>query len=276
MIGVLLGLFVSATSLHAHGLLPRFWHHAYFDGGRGDLFSQRAIKYCASAISTRLELMESFSLTQFNGGFRIEGFPDAVRFIKLDHPQAQRIADLALHLRDLIFDRECLESINTLVAGQDVIREALWRSAVIHLMKCFGTSASRFQLSADKIFKTEPPEAKKVFEYFQHLRDKHLAHDENSYSTCIPGAVVNRGDAPSKIAKIITFGAHTMTLDQTSFANLMLLIKRAHDWVISQYDLACDRMVERLEAVPYSQLTSMEEVVYSVPTVDEIGRSRPR
>jgi hypothetical protein len=47
--------------------------------------------------------MEQFELSKADGGLQIEGFPDAVKVIRLDGPRAKRLADLALHRADLDF-----------------------------------------------------------------------------------------------------------------------------------------------------------------------------
>ena len=76
--------------------------------------------------------MEHFEITKTSEGFHIEGFPDAVKVIRLDGPKAQRLADLALHKADLEFALDCLEQINKVPEQPYVLRQALWRSAVVH------------------------------------------------------------------------------------------------------------------------------------------------
>ncbi len=218
--------------------------------------------------------MEHYSVTRVEGGLHVEGFPDAVRLIKLDDPKARRVSDLLLHRYDLEFADACLEEINKAPVDPPIMREALWRSAIVHFAKCFGSSAARFQLSREKIYKGEPPEAKQVFEYFQHLRDKHVVHDENSYSQSIPGAVLNRGDKPYKIEKILCLGAHANTLEQGNYNNLKLLIQKALAWVVAEFDTCCDVVTKELEALPYEDLLKRPEVTYRVPSAEEIGDNR--
>jgi hypothetical protein len=198
--------------------------------------------------------MEQYSVTHVEGGLHVEGFPDAVKLIKLDDPKAHRISDLVLHRHDLEFADACLEAINRVPIDPPTVREALWRCARVHFAKCFGNSAARFQLSHKKIYRNEPPEARRVFEHFQHLRDKHVVHDENSYSQSIPGAVLNRGDKPYKIEKILCFEAHKNTLEQGSYGQLKLLIQKALAWVVSEFDTCCEIVTKELEAIPYDEL----------------------
>ena len=47
--------------------------------------------------------MEDFSITKSAQGFHIEGFPEAVKVLRISGPKSQRLADLALHKSDLDF-----------------------------------------------------------------------------------------------------------------------------------------------------------------------------
>jgi hypothetical protein len=218
--------------------------------------------------------MEHYSVTRTDNGLHIEGFPDGIKVIALDNPKARRISDLLLHKQDLEFADQCLDEINNVGDESRTIQEALWRSAIIHYCKCFGNSVSRFQLSRDKIYKREPPEAEIVYRYFQDLRDKHVVHDENAYSQSIPGAILNDGTKEYKIEKIVCFGARANTLDQTNYANLKLLIQKATTWVDAQFETCCELVTKELEAVPYNKLLQKEQLNYQAPTVEAISASR--
>lgn len=158
--------------------------------------------------------MEYFATSKTDHGLRIEGFPDAVGAVRLAGPEAKRLADLSLHLTDLRFATECLDGINDAPTEPNVVREALWRSAIVHFAKCFGTSKSRFKLQPDQVYKGDALGIE-VFRYFMDLRNRHVVHDENSYMQCVTGAVVNRVDAEVKIAKILTLDGRPVALRDT-------------------------------------------------------------
>ena len=84
--------------------------------------------------------MENLDLSQRDSSLHIEGFPDAVKILDIEGPLAKRLADLALHRSDLEFADGCLDAINLAPEEPYVIREALWRSAIVHFMKCSGDS----------------------------------------------------------------------------------------------------------------------------------------
>lgn len=191
----------------------------------------------------------------------------------MEHKQ-KRLSDMSLHKADLDFAENCLNAINTAPEEPNVTREALWRSAIVHFIKCFGDSSSRFQLSHIKVLKSEPGEAKIAFEYFKNIRNKHIIHDENSYAQSIPGAILNKGDKSYKIEKIICFTAITATLDQTSYGNLILLIQKTRAWVITEFDQLCISLTTELEKESYTNLVAKESMEFRVPKIEELHKKR--
>lgn len=217
--------------------------------------------------------MDHFAISKTEAGLHIEGFPDAVKVVTINGPEAKWLADLSLHKEDLEFADACLDAINQTPESPIVAREALWRSAIVHFMKCFGNGA-RFQLSAEKIYRGETKEALMAFEYFKGLRNKHVVHDENSYAQSIPGALLNNGTKDYKIEKIVCFAAFGATLEHGNYGNLKLLIEKARTWVISEFDSLCERLTAVLEKESYDKLLSREAITYRVPTVEDISRTR--
>lgn len=218
--------------------------------------------------------MDNFNVSQRESGLHIEGFPDAVKIIDIEGPRAKRLADLALHRNDLEFADSCLDAINLAPEEPFVIREALWRSAIVHFMKCFGNSGARFQLSAAKVLKGVPAESFMAFEYFRNLRNKHFVHDENSYAQSLPGAILNDGTKTYKIEKIVCFNAFAVTLGQENYGNLKLLIQRSRTWIVAEFDELCDTLTAELEREPYKSLLKKESLTCRAPTSDEIHNNR--
>ena len=86
-------------------------------------------------------------------GFRIEGYPDAVKVIALKGPDASKLSALTLHHRDLTF---CLECLDRLALGQDdLIQAALWEITILTFIKCFQNSNSRKPLEREDIYKKQ-------------------------------------------------------------------------------------------------------------------------
>jgi hypothetical protein len=217
--------------------------------------------------------MESFEITKTAAGFHIEGFPDAVKVIRIEGPKARRLADLALHRADLEFGLLCLEEINRAPLEPYILRQALWRSAVVHLVKCFGASESRFSLDSRVVYKGDA-EGVEQYKYFESLRNKHLVHDENSYAQCLPGAILNKVENPHKIAKIACLSVFGDTLSQGSYSNLHLLLTLAQKWVVAQFDELCDVITKDLEGEPYDALLSRQAITYTVPGPEDVHGKR--
>lgn len=221
--------------------------------------------------------MEYFSISKGPSGFHVEGVPDAIKLIRANGPIADRISGLALHQTDLRFADQCLDAINQFPESASMLRAASWRSAVMHFGKCFGSSAARFQLNENTIYKNEPALALEVYEYFKNLRNKNIIHDENSLSQSITGAAaINRGDKPYKIEKIVCFAAISDVLGQENFSNLKMLIQKALEWVDAEFETCCQRLSRDLEMKPYDELFNMDVVMYSKPDIDDVGKNRNR
>lgn len=213
--------------------------------------------------------MEPLNITQVEGGFHVQGYPNATKIIEVSGPKAKQLSDVALHKIDLEFARECLDSMNEAPDHSDAFRQSLWRSAITHYIKCFGHNKSRSSLSYNKIYSNEP-KAKGPFEYFKDLRNKHLIHDENSYAQCIPGAILNKADSSVKIARIVTLSVLSESLCQQNYANLYNLIDRALKWVTNKYDSLCNSIAKELEDLPFSELNSRDQIRYRVPELKDL------
>ena len=216
--------------------------------------------------------MESLNFSFANGRFEILGFPDAVKAVALTRQEGKFLADLALHQADLEFALNCLDGINRHPTDA-FIQQALWRSAVTHFVKCFSSGARRF-LQPNQVLKGQPELALWAFNYIKELRNKHVAHDDNSLSQSIPGAVINNGTKKFKIEKIFALPIHADTLMPENYSNLKLLCDVVLAWVVNQFDLECDRITAVLEKSSHHDLMRRSEPSFSSAKIEDIGKSR--
>lgn len=216
--------------------------------------------------------MEHFKISESSGGWVVDGIPNAAGLISLVGPLARRLSDLSLHREDLLFARQALDTLDSYLTA-DFVREALWRTAIIHYYKCFGDGV-RFQLTAKKIYATSPPESLEAFEYLKALRNKHFVHDENAYAQCLTGAVLNGGDKDYKVEKIVSLCTKAVTLVEGNFRNLSLLADEALNWVTNQFDELCVRISDDLEARTYADLMALGALSYQVPVIEQAFRTR--
>lgn len=225
--------------------------------------------------TARLELNDlSFIFTET--GIEVHGFPDAVKVIKLEGPLSRQLGDIVLHQEDLKFAKQCLEGINLVPEDPFFLREGLWRSALVHVMKCFGSNVARSSLPEAKILQGQPPEAKVVFDYFKNLRNKFIVHDENAYMQAMTGALINNGRKRFKVEQVVAFTATSATLEEANYGNLMLLIDTSYQWTVQRFDLLCKLIAEELEATDYEQLISRDPPEFRVPEAHEVANTRPK
>jgi hypothetical protein len=203
----------------------------------------------------------------------LQAHPDAVRVVALDNHKAKRLSDLALHRTDLTFANECLDALNTAPVEPAVLREALWRSAIIHYVKCFGEGV-RFQLQAAQVYKGEPAIALEQFGFFKSLRHKHFIHDENSLMQSIPIAAINNGTKAYKVEEVSCFTTNTGTLNDGNWGNLKKLVETASLWVIKEFDSLAERLRSNLETKPYEELLAMADAEYRSPKIEDIAKKR--
>lgn len=205
-------------------------------------------------------------------GIQLNLYPTAERAIKLTGGRATRFAHLALHEHDLRFAGECLVHLRSQAQFPDIVREALWRSAVVHYLKCFGDSAARFSLDPRTVF--DPGLPQQVHQYFRDLRNMHLVHDDNPYLQALPvGIISHLGDAP-KVQDLLVLSIRSDTLNPGNVGNLDLLIGTAHHWVKAALDKAQASARDELEQVDHAELLSREEANFRVPTVEDLSTRR--
>lgn len=226
-------------------------------------------------INCEMILMETFDLTFKGSEIHVDGFPDAVKVIKVEGRLGARVADLALHRIDL----ECaLDGLKKINHHTDLtVRQALWHSAITTFIKCFDESSkSRGKLDSNKVYKNKSTFALLSHKYFDHLRNKHITHDDNNYSQCQTGAILNNGTKRYKIEKIISPTFTAWTLNQGDYNNLHSLIEDALSWIDNEYNNLCNKITIELESKSYHELFQMENIEYMPPSPDSINKTRNR
>lgn len=78
-----------------------------------------------------------------------------------------------------------------------------------------------------------------------------------------------------KIAKIVCLSVIGHTLSQNNYSNLHLLVTRAREWVVAQFDEICDVLTSELEPKSYDELFGLDGITYTALGADDVHRSRP-
>jgi hypothetical protein len=233
----------------------------------------------AATHSATLIIVQRYKITLVDDQFHIEGFPDAVKAISISGiaPHLSRqLADCVLHRDDLIFSRECADLLRNTDINIPVVRESLWRSAIVHYCKCFDQSGRiRAVISSSRYLPTG--NARAGHQFFIDLRNKHLVHDENPYVQASTGAVIAPESKGYKVEKVICTSIKSITLTDENLGILDRLIGEALKWVESQFDQLCEQIREQLEGLSCETLMAQPEMTpYRAPTANDVSIRRQR
>lgn len=205
--------------------------------------------------------METYQVIQTGpGSGQIAGLPaNVVKLVQLDQddPLARRVAHLALHKADLQFAGEFLDALERLPQYHDKAKVGLWRSSIVHYFKCFGDAGHRFQLDPKAVYKDRPPELLRAFELFKSIRNKHIVHDESTYTQCAVAAALNDGTAgETKVERVVALVGALEVRNQENMSNLRALISYADEWIREQLEELITILKRRLNERPYSELAA--------------------
>jgi len=212
--------------------------------------------------------------------FQIPGdFPNGVKVVRVLGEDARKLADLGLHRSDLRFARESLDAINHPNITPH-IQESLWRSAIVHLYKCFQFSESRASLRADEVYAGAPAQARLNFDYFRNVRNKQMVHDENSSTQSAVIAILNDGTKTRKVEAVRSLAISFQMLGgpqgQPNYESFYQVVQRVNDWVGKEFDKLEKQIYADLEKLTYQELSAMPSVTSRVPLTSEVAQRRPR
>ncbi len=113
-----------------------------------------------------------------------------------------------------------------------------------------------------------------AFEYFQHLRDKHVVHDENAYSQSLSAVALNARQAAFKVADVISMSITASTIDEQHIRSMLQLVNHTFGWVERKRDELHNMLGSRYESLSYDELLNLPNVTYTNPTASSISVPR--
>lgn len=187
---------------------------------------------------------------------------------------AKQLQAIVLHEVDLYFCCYCLNELASLDCEKESdLAEAFWISCIARFFKCFGGSKARSQLSARKIFKSNP-QGNEAFKYFKALRDRHIIHDENPFSEAFVAIAINPPEHKNSVAQVFGGPVHLFTINSADLKRLRQLIDTTLAWVSGK------RVeLEKALTVTYGQWTrdrllALPDVTTSCPDPNDVFRTR--
>lgn len=195
------------------------------------------------------------------------------KVIKVQGPFALQLADLVLHMADLQSADEYLTGINQV--QEHHLREGLMVAALVRLYKCFGVNAARKTVCLDpNLLFSSQPDGLDTYKFYKHLRNKHVVHDENSFSQAPIGAVLNKREAPYKIERVLNLAVASELVTQENFSNMKLLVEIALKWVRAEIERVSQEVTNALELESYDTLLARDELTISPADVGKVGKTR--
>ncbi|MGM9515960.1 hypothetical protein ACS5PK_17050 [Roseateles sp. DB2] len=216
--------------------------------------------------------MKTLRFTKDGDYLRLEDYPDAAALVEIDGPRVPLLQSLSLHRVDLTLAGAALGFIAE-HSAQGPLREVLWYSAVARYFKCFQRSESRIRLEPDEVF-SEADHARGTFKYFKDLRNKHLLHDENAYSQCLVGAVINQRQAQQKIADVVSIAVNANSADQGHYESFFPLLHFTHEWVVARIEALRLEIASDLEYESYESLLDRKPLSFCMPPAHEVSKRR--
>lgn len=197
-----------------------------------------------------------------DGKFHIEGNPKAVKIGSLANYGAPRqdvqfLCDLAKHRKDLDYVWHAATRLLEHPNDPEIVREALWRSAIVTLWRCFDKNSRRFPLEPKKVYDDELP--RDILDYFRVLRNKDLAHDDGLTTGAELCAVIGPDEGEDKVLEVLyiqTTGVHS---SPQSVSNLRRLAEHAVIWSGKEFEKRAQELVGRLRELPYAELLQLPE-----------------
>lgn len=204
--------------------------------------------------------------TKLRDALRVQGsfkkdFPGAANLIRLTEGQAERLGHMAWHRTDLSFALQCIELLENM-PPEDLVdtveAEALWRSAIVHYCKCFGapaagSSSARRQLDAPKVHGKGSALLTNHWD-FMRIRNKQVVHDEGVFSSSAVFALIAPPPQRPKVANVIVAATDAVSLVPSTISQMAALVRRAAQWVESEYQALVDGIAATLEQEPHENL----------------------
>lgn len=205
----------------------------------------------------------------------IENYPKAARFVRYDFKHREILRSLYVHEKDLEQSLMLAKGIKIDPSNGSDNSDSFARfyTSLGLLISCFKRAKGRRKLISAEIFDGQA-EAKKVFEFFEALRDKHIIHDENNFSSCVIGVVLNHPGSENFVEDIVTFQLKLDMRTEGNIQNLQNLIAFVLEKVKLKRKSIWKQAMEELKELPESSWKDIPNVTWKVPSVEEVNKTK--
>ena len=201
---------------------------------------------------------------------------DELPVVRVDFPEAKRLADLASIFQDLSFTIQACQGLLDVMKGEPkdaILMQSIWTAALISYVRCFATG-KRFGLSEETISHLEGNPID-VHRFYKNLRDKHIAHSVNPFEEVAVGLVLpKQGSTENEIQGVATLSKRHIAASREDVENLIVLASTLREEVRR---LAKEAEAETLEAgkeIPLENLYKRPRLRVTAPGSDQAGLPR--
>jgi len=203
----------------------------------------------------------------------IEENSGIVKSVEITGINASKLFELALSFDDLEVAWYAIAKAEEIGESDSIVKELLWKSAVLHYIKCFGGDR-RNPLILGEVYGTAVKSATECHEYFKLLRNKFLIHDENVYTMGGVTALINDGTKINKIERIDCNIILSQTSDSQHIDTLKMLISTSLKWVDTSIAKLKEDLRLEFELKSYAELAAYPGLTIRVPLSSEVTKKR--
>lgn len=202
-----------------------------------------------------------------------DGYPADARVAVAQTASTAASLDMLLHRRDLETSRDLFDAAGA-ADTPDNLRVHLWNGAIAAYCKCFQAAKSRSRLNIDTVLEGVSDDARKAFDYFMNLRNKHLLHDENAYSQVKMTVVIDASNEANPLLGSHVFTFEADTYDEPHIQSFTRLLSHTAYWVARKAHSLSQSVQDELALLTREQLLAFESLVVKVPTADDVSKPR--
>ena len=190
---------------------------------------------------------------------RILGFSDGQELREIPYEDKYRM--VYSHLKHKANLTEAKNIINQ-YGDNDIVNEALVRSAMVLLIRSFTPAKNCRQLDKHDVYKTQTG-AENVFDYYKNLRDTYVAHDDNDYTNALLGIIVDQ--EKKTVLDSLGFCALVQLRDREHAQQLFNLIDCALRYVENKLSNELQRVTSDYAEKSKEDIDTLQLMKYTAP-----------
>jgi hypothetical protein len=196
---------------------------------------------------------------------------NALRAGSLTGPIAAHVAALSLHHFDISFCQRILKEYHLKFVNEyNDVSLALWIAVITKFTSCFQGSEARRPLIPKKVYRANPT-ALHDFTLLMDLRNKHVAHDENSHYNAAAFAWLEPNGDVRAVGPFFTVAR----IDPTLVTAMCNLVGHALDFINTAMADAGKALLAQVQAMtPEERMALPTGIHFPLPTEDDIEQTR--